>query len=88
MASGLRRFHGTRRKQGEGSCRNSGCKRICSEETMAFGDGGNDIPIIKAAGIGVAMGNANTELKAVADHITDTIDNSGIEKALVHFRII
>ncbi len=58
------------------------------EETMAFGDGGNDIPIIKAAGIGVAMGNANTELKAVADHITDTIDNSGIEKALVHFRII
>ena len=30
---------------------------------MAFGDGGNDIPIIREAGIGVVMGNANESLK-------------------------
>ena len=33
------------------------------KETMAFGDGGNDIFIIKEAGVGVAMGNAGEEVK-------------------------
>ena len=37
-------------------------------ETMAFGDGGNDIPIIREAGVGVAMGNAGDSVKAVADY--------------------
>ena len=38
-------------------------------QTMSFGDGGNDIPIIKTAGIGVAMGNAQQAVKDVADYI-------------------
>ncbi|MFU2520034.1 MAG: LCP family protein, partial [Clostridiales bacterium] len=38
------------------------------DETMAFGDGGNDISIIKKAGIGVAMGNAGDNLKEVTNH--------------------
>lgn len=55
------------------------------EETMAFGDGGNDIPIVREAGIGVAMGNANEALKAVADYVTASVDEEGIRKALEHF---
>lgn len=58
------------------------------DEVMAFGDGGNDKTMIMAAGIGVAMGNANEELKEVADYITDTVDNDGVVKALKHFGVI
>lgn len=55
------------------------------EETMAFGDGGNDIPIIKQAGIGIAMGNANASVKEVADYVTASVDKDGIYKALKHW---
>lgn len=51
-------------------------------ETMAFGDGGNDLAIVRAAGLGVAMGNANDSLKAVADYVTDSVDDDGISNAL------
>lgn len=57
-------------------------------ETIAFGDGGNDIGMIKLAGIGVAMGNANKEVKEIADYITDDVDNDGVYKALKHFNLI
>ena len=58
------------------------------DETMAFGDGGNDIPMIQHAAVGVAMGNALDGVKVVADHITDTVDNDGIAKALRHYGVI
>ena len=58
------------------------------EETMAFGDGGNDIPMIQHAAIGVAMGNALDSVKAIADYVTDTVDNDGVAKALKHFGVI
>ncbi|MDR0972807.1 MAG: Cof-type HAD-IIB family hydrolase [Prevotellaceae bacterium] len=58
------------------------------EETMAFGDGGNDIGMLKHVGIGVAMGNAAAEVQQAADYVTDTVDNDGILKALLHFRLI
>ena len=38
--------------------------------------------------IGVAMGNANDEVKEVADYVTDTVDNDGILKALQHYEIV
>lgn len=57
-------------------------------ETMAFGDGGNDKSIISAAGIGVAMGNAIDDVKALASYVTDHVDNDGVSKALRHFGII
>jgi Cof subfamily protein (haloacid dehalogenase superfamily) len=57
-------------------------------ETMAFGDGENDIDMLKFAGIGVAMGNAKDSVKAVADYITDSVDEHGIENALRHFGLI
>ncbi|NCD72489.1 Cof-type HAD-IIB family hydrolase [Mucilaginibacter agri] len=61
---------------------------IAITETMAFGDGGNDIEMLKRTGIGVAMGNANQNVKEVADYITDDTDNDGIWKALLHYQII
>ena len=57
-------------------------------ECMAFGDGGNDISILRRAGTGVAMGNAGTEVKAAADYVTRDIDDGGVAHALRHFGII
>lgn len=61
---------------------------ISLEETMAFGDGGNDLSMIKHVPYGVAMGNASDELKAVADYVTDDVDHDGVAKALYHFGLI
>lgn len=58
------------------------------ENTIAFGDGGNDLTMINAAGIGVAMGNANDILKQSADYITSSVEQDGIAKALIHFGVI
>lgn len=60
-------------------CRDMG---ITMDEVIAFGDSFNDIPMIQMAGTGVAMGNAEDELKANADFITDDCDNDGIAAAL------
>lgn len=56
--------------------------------TMAFGDGGNDISMIKAAGIGVAMGNALESLKHEADYTTTSVDDDGVLNALRYFNLI
>jgi hydroxymethylpyrimidine pyrophosphatase-like HAD family hydrolase len=57
-------------------------------ECMAFGDGGNDISILKAAGIGVAMCNAADDVKAAADYVTTHVDDNGIANALRHYGAI
>lgn len=61
---------------------------ISPEETIAFGDGENDMEMLKFAGIGIAMGNAWENVKACADYVTADIDDNGIEKALKHFGLI
>lgn len=58
------------------------------EDTMAFGDGGNDISMLRHAAIGVAMGQAEKDVKAAADYVTAPIDEDGISKAMKHFGII
>ena len=58
------------------------------EETMAFGDGGNDIGMLRHAGVGIAMGNAKDDVKASADYVTASVDENGIYKALKHFGVI
>lgn len=57
------------------------------KETMAFGDGGNDIDMLKHAEIGIAMGNAADKVKREADYITADVDDDGIAKAAEHFGI-
>ena len=51
-------------------------------ETIAFGDSFNDIPMIKAAGLGVAMGNARPEVKAVADVVAETNNADGVARII------
>ena len=62
--------------------------QIKLDEVMAFGDGNNDIDMLKHVGVGVAMGNANNEVKSASDYITDDISNDGIYKALEKFELI
>ena len=47
------------------------------KEVFGIGDNFNDVSMIRDAGIGVAMGNAPDEVKAVADFVTDTNVNGG-----------
>lgn len=56
--------------------------------TMAFGDGGNDTSMIKAAAVGVAMGNALESLKSVADYTTTSVDDDGVLNALRHYGVL
>jgi hydroxymethylpyrimidine pyrophosphatase-like HAD family hydrolase len=58
------------------------------EDTVAFGDGGNDVSMLRHAAIGVAMGQANDDVKAAADYVTTPIDEDGISLAMKHLGII
>ena len=55
------------------------------EQTLAFGDGLNDIEMLKAAGIGVAMENACDELKSVADYVTSSCNENGVAEGIKKF---
>lgn len=58
------------------------------EECLAFGDGENDISMLRHAGIGVAMGNGSDVVKSAADYVTADVDDGGIVKALRHFGVL
>ncbi len=58
------------------------------EEVMAFGDGGNDIPMLEHVGTSVAMGNADPAVKKAADYVTTSPDDHGIARALRRFGLI
>ncbi|HBH3034913.1 TPA: HAD-IIB family hydrolase, partial [Clostridioides difficile] len=58
---------------------------IDREDIIAFGDNYNDIEMIKFAGLGVAMGNAEEFIKQEADYVTDTNQDSGVAKAIYKF---
>ena len=70
------------------------CSDLCekhhstAKDTCAFGDGGNDIEMLKAAGLGIAMGNGGQELKDAADYVAHDISNDGLYKALKHFGFV
>ena len=55
---------------------------IPREDTVAFGDGTNDLAMIRAAGCGVAMANGHDEVKAAADLIADSCDEDGVARIL------
>ncbi len=59
---------------------------IPPEETMAIGDSSNDIPMIRAAGLGVAVANATDETKAAADYVCrENNDVGGVAEAIERF---
>ncbi|PKE62614.1 Cof-type HAD-IIB family hydrolase [Macrococcoides caseolyticum] len=58
------------------------------EDTVAFGDGLNDIEMIEGAGIGVVMGNGVDELKQYADFVTKAVDEDGIMYAVKTLNLI
>lgn len=71
-----------------------GIKRICSrygipaENTWAFGDSANDVPMFAVTAHSVAMGNADEEVKEQAEYVTDDISKDGVWNALKHYGLI
>lgn len=60
---------------------------ISKEQTISFGDGGNDIDMLKASGISVAMENATEDVKKYASHLTTSNNDEGVYKFLKQFFI-
>lgn len=58
---------------------------IKQEEVICIGDAGNDVHMIKYAGLGVAMGNAFEEVKEIADFITKTNEEDGVAHVINKF---
>lgn len=58
------------------------------DETMAFGDGGNDAAMLRAAGMGVAMGDACEEALRAADFVAPSVDDNAIARTLERFGVI
>ena len=71
-----------------------GIRDICgvlgleTAQVIAFGDAANDIPMLRTAGVGVAMGNAPEEVKAAADMVTASNNDDGIAAALEKLGIV
>lgn len=62
-----------------GLCKALGCS---TQNVISFGDSANDMGILQAAGYAVAMGNAESCLKRIADHITESVADDGVAKAI------
>ena len=58
---------------------------IDAQEVLALGDGGSDLPLLQAAGLGVAMANATEEVKAAADYVTTSCEEDGVGLAIEKF---
>ncbi len=61
---------------------------IDRSQTMAFGDGENDVDMLGFVQVGVAMGNGCDHVKEIADYVTSDIDDDGIANGLRHFGLI
>lgn len=70
-----------------------GLKALCRlldippEQAMALGDSGNDESILRLAGLGVAMGNAPENIKALADVVTESNENDGAAIAIERYAL-
>jgi Cof subfamily protein (haloacid dehalogenase superfamily) len=58
---------------------------IALENVMAIGDSYNDLPLLRAAGFGVAMGSSPAELKAEADAVVGDVEHDGVAEAIDRF---
>jgi Cof subfamily protein (haloacid dehalogenase superfamily) len=55
------------------------------EETIGIGDNDNDLELVERAGLGVAMGNASSAVKAAADYIAPPVDEEGVVEVIEMF---
>ena len=55
---------------------------LTPDEVMALGDHDIDASLLRAAGLGIAMGNASAEARAAADEVTDSCDEDGAAHAI------
>ena len=87
VCGGYSNLEFTRRDASKGIAlkRLAGLLSIPVESTMAIGDTENDLAIIQAAGIGVAMGNATDHIKEMADYVTTSNTEDGVASAIEHF---
>ena len=62
-------------------------KHLQMDSYIAFGDSLNDVEMLTHAAIGIAMGNAHEDVKAIADYVTTRVSEDGILQALtsLHF---
>lgn len=58
------------------------------KDSISIGDGFNDVDMLDATSLSIAMGNSPDKIKQMADHVTDSIDRDGIYNALKYFNII
>ncbi len=78
----------------DGNNKATGVKRWCDKngydlkETMAFGDGENDVEMLKVCGTSIAMGNGCGQAKEIADYTTTHIDEDGIVNGLQAFGLL
>jgi 5-amino-6-(5-phospho-D-ribitylamino)uracil phosphatase len=72
----------------------SGLRKVCQllglsmDEVVAMGDSLNDAAMLKEAGLGIAMGNAQDEVKQLADAVTGTNEESGVAQAIRKYMLI
>ncbi|WP_172193794.1 Cof-type HAD-IIB family hydrolase [Saccharibacillus qingshengii] len=57
-------------------------------DTIAIGDGLNDLEMLQYCAVGIAMGDARAELKVVADHVTGTIAEDGLYRSFLKYGLI
>ncbi len=58
---------------------------VSLKEVMAIGDGLNDVPILSAVGLGIAMGNAIDKVRAKAGYVTLDVEHGGVATAIRKF---
>lgn len=71
--------------KGEALCALAKYLKLDMTQTMAFGDDLNDVGMLLAAGIGIAMANASPEIRGAADYVTSTCDHNGVAMAIRRF---
>jgi len=71
--------------KGSGLARLASTLGIRPEQVMAIGDQGNDLPMLRWAGLGVAMGHAPDYVREVADAVTLSNDRDGVAAAIQRF---
>lgn len=73
--------------KGDGLLRVADILNIPHNLTFALGDSDNDLSMVELASHGIAMGNANDNVKSAAKYVTDTCENDGLAKAVFEYII-